>query len=147
MAGALSVDWGGTYLTSRQGNRRIHSAAHWTERYGLFVILAIGESAVAIGVGAAGQPISASLLAAAALGVAAALYGGFALHLAGRLLFEQRVHAALGVPRLVAVGVLLAALPAAAFLPLLAGLVLPLGALIGVETRRYAPLGAVVRPG
>src|SRR5215213_5440865 len=57
-AGALVVDWGGIYLTSREGNWRIHSAPHWAERYGLFIILAIGESVVAIGVGAAGQPIS-----------------------------------------------------------------------------------------
>ena len=72
-AGALVVDWGGIYLTSREGNWRIHSAPHWTERHGLFIILALGESVVAIGVGAAGQPISAPLLAAAVLGVAAAL--------------------------------------------------------------------------
>ena len=72
-AAALVVDWGGIYLTSREGNWRIHSASHWTERHGLFVILAIGESVVAIGVGAAGQPISTPLLAAAVLGVAAAL--------------------------------------------------------------------------
>jgi low temperature requirement protein LtrA len=42
-AGALVVDWGGIYLTSREGNWRIHSAPHWTERHGLFIILAIGE--------------------------------------------------------------------------------------------------------
>ena len=46
---------------------RIHSTPHWTERHGLFITLAIGESVVAIGVGAAGQPISAPLLAAAVL--------------------------------------------------------------------------------
>jgi hypothetical protein len=54
------------------------------------------------------------------------------------------------VPRLVTVGVLLLALPAAAFLPPLvglAGLLLLLGVLIGVETSRYAALGAGVRPG
>ena len=222
-AGALVVDWGGIYLTSREGNWRIHSAPHWTERHGLFIILAIGESVVAIGVGAAGQPISAPLLAAGVLGIvaalclwwlyfdvvsraaehrlrdaqgqarvrmaieaytyghfpivagiivgavgvegvlahagdgeplglfyAAALYGGFALYLAGHLLFKQRMYAALSVPRLVTVGVLLLALPAAAFLPPLvglAGLVLLLGVLIGVETRRYAALRAGVRPG
>jgi low temperature requirement protein LtrA len=222
-AGALVVDWGGIYLTSREGNWRIHSAPHWTERHGLFIILAIGESVVAIGVGAAGQPISAPLLAAGVLGIvaalclwwlyfdvvsraaeqrlrdargqarvrmaveaytyghfpivagiivgaggvegvlahagdgeplglfyAAALYGGFALYLAGHLLFKQRMYAALSVPRLVTVGVLLLALPAAAFLPPLVGLVglvLLLGVLIGLETRRYAALRAGVRPG
>ena len=47
-------------------------------------------------------------------------------------------------------GVVLLALPAAAYLPPLAGLaglVLLLGVLIGVETRRYAALRAGVRPG
>jgi low temperature requirement protein LtrA len=222
-AGALVVDWGGIYLTSREGNWRIHSAPHWTERHGLFIILAIGESVVAIGVGAAGQPISAPLLAAAVLGIVVALslwwlyfdlvsraaehrlrdaqgqarvrmaieaytyghfpivagiivgavgvegvlahagdgeplglfyavtlYGGFALYLAGHLLFKQRMYAALSVPRLVTAGVLLLALPAAAFLPPLVGLavlVLLLGILIGVETRLYATLRAGVRPG
>ena len=213
-AGALAVDWGGIYITSRGGNWRIHSAPYWTERYGLFIILAIGESVVAIGVGAAGQPISTPLLVAGVLGIAAALclwwlyfdvvsraaedrlrdaqgqvrvrmaieaytyghfpivagivvgavgvegvlahagdgkplglfyaaalYGGFALYLAGHLLFKQRVYATLSAPRLVAVCLLLLALPAAALLPPLvglAGLVLLLLALIGVETTRYA---------
>jgi len=80
---------------------------------------------------------------------AAALYGGFALYLAGHVLFKQRVYAVLSVPRLVTVGVLLLAAPAASLPPLvgLAGLVLLLGALIGLETRRYATLRAGVRPG
>jgi Bacterial low temperature requirement A protein (LtrA) len=51
---------------------------------------------------------------------AAALLGGAALYLAGELLFKQRMHRTLSLPRLVAAaGVLLAALPA-------------------VETARYA---------
>jgi low temperature requirement protein LtrA len=66
-AGALLVDWVGVYLTSRQGNWRLRSPAHWTERHGGFIILAIGESVVAIGAGAAQQPISAPLLVAAVL--------------------------------------------------------------------------------
>jgi low temperature requirement protein LtrA len=44
--GALLVDWGGSWLTSRQGGWRVHSAGHWTERHGNFIILAIGESVV-----------------------------------------------------------------------------------------------------
>ena len=72
-AGALLVEGVGVYLTSRHGNWRLHSVAHLTERHGLFIILAIGESVVAIGVGAAEQPISAPLLFAAILGVAAAV--------------------------------------------------------------------------
>jgi low temperature requirement protein LtrA len=72
-AGALLVDWVPIYLTSRHGNWRLHSPAHWSERHGLFIILALGESVVAIGVGAAQQPISAPLLIAAILGVAVAI--------------------------------------------------------------------------
>jgi low temperature requirement protein LtrA len=72
-AAALLVEGVGVYLTSRHGNWRLRSVAHLTERHGLFIILAIGESVVAIGVGAAQQPISAPLLVAAILGVAAAV--------------------------------------------------------------------------
>jgi low temperature requirement protein LtrA len=72
-AAALLVEGVGVYLTSRRGNWRLRSVAHLTERHGLFIILAIGESVVAIGVGAAQQPISAPLLVAAILGVAAAV--------------------------------------------------------------------------
>src|SRR6266700_1169700 len=49
-AAALLVEGVGVYLTSRRGNWRLHSVAHLTERHGLFIILAIGESVVAIGV-------------------------------------------------------------------------------------------------
>jgi low temperature requirement protein LtrA len=45
------------------------SPGHFAERHGLIVIIALGESIVAIGVGAAGIPLDAGELAAAALGV------------------------------------------------------------------------------
>ncbi len=44
--------------------------AHITERHGLVVIVALGESVVAIGIGARGLPIDADLLVAAVLGLA-----------------------------------------------------------------------------
>lgn len=72
-AGALLLDCGGVYVTSIRGNWRIHSPAHFTERHNLFIILAIGESIVATGAGAAGQPLTAPLLFAAVLGVGAAV--------------------------------------------------------------------------
>jgi len=55
------------YFTSSGGNWRVPSAAHWAERHGLVLILALGESIVAIGTGAANEPISAALLAGVAL--------------------------------------------------------------------------------
>jgi len=45
-------------------------AAHFVERHGLVVIVAIGESVVAIGIGAAGLPIDAGLVVVAVLGLA-----------------------------------------------------------------------------
>ena len=72
---------------------------------------------------------------------AAALFGGVALYLAGYLLFKRRMDGVLSLPRLVAICVFLAALPAAVVLPPLvglAGLVLILAVLIIVETTRYA---------
>jgi ABC-type branched-subunit amino acid transport system permease subunit len=76
------------------------------------------------------------------------LFGGVALYLAGHLLFKQRMYNALSLPRLVAIGALLAALPAAVVLPPLAGLaglVLILAALIVVETTKYAPVRRSLR--
>ncbi|HEY3260094.1 MAG TPA: low temperature requirement protein A [Pseudonocardiaceae bacterium] len=48
------------------------SPAHFVERHGLVVIVALGESIVAIGVGAAGLPVDAGLITVAALGLALA---------------------------------------------------------------------------
>jgi low temperature requirement protein LtrA len=45
------------------------AAAHFVERHGLVVIVAIGESVVAIGIGAAGLPVNAALVAVAVIGL------------------------------------------------------------------------------
>jgi len=67
---ALGLDWLITYVTSmRGGGWRIHSVEHWVERHGLVVILALGESIVAIGVGAAESPVSWPLIGGAVLGI------------------------------------------------------------------------------
>ena len=59
-----------TWASSRGGGGwRIHSTAHWTERYGLVVILALGESIVAIGVGVAREPIDAPIALGTVLAV------------------------------------------------------------------------------
>jgi low temperature requirement protein LtrA len=80
------------------GNRGIGgfrlSPGHFAERHGLIVIIALGESIVAIGVGAAGLELGAGELAAAALGVvlAAALWWVYfdeALELVERRLHEM----------------------------------------------------------
>jgi low temperature requirement protein LtrA len=64
---ALLIDYVGGGLRGIEGWRL--SPGHFAERHGLIVIIALGESIVAIGVGAAGIPLHAGELAAAALGV------------------------------------------------------------------------------
>jgi low temperature requirement protein LtrA len=99
---ALLAEWVGAYLPSRQGNWRLHSPVHLSERHGLFIILAIGESVVAIGFGAAEQSISVPLLFAAVLGVAAAvclwwLYFDVVSLAAEHRLVEERGQARVGL--------------------------------------------------
>jgi low temperature requirement protein LtrA len=64
---ALTVDYLGGLIVHGEGLRV--SPAHFAERYGLMVIIALGESIVAIGVGAAGVPLAAGIVAAAVLGI------------------------------------------------------------------------------
>ncbi len=56
------------YVNRRHGEFRIRSA-HFVERHGLVVIVALGESIIAMGIGAAGSPLSLSLVVAALLGL------------------------------------------------------------------------------
>jgi low temperature requirement protein LtrA len=65
---ALAIDYLGVLIGHMRGWRV--SPEHFVERHGLIVIIALGESIVAIGVGAAGLPLDAGLIAAALLGIA-----------------------------------------------------------------------------
>ncbi|HEX6400126.1 MAG TPA: low temperature requirement protein A, partial [Actinomycetota bacterium] len=75
---ALAVDYVGTILGGASG-WRLRSASHFAERHGLIVIVALGESIVAIGVGVAAVPISWPIVAASVLGltVAATLWWAY----------------------------------------------------------------------
>jgi low temperature requirement protein LtrA len=66
---ALLMDMGGPYLFGSEGWKLV--PAHFAERHGLIVIIALGESIVAIGVGAEGS-VDAGVVAAAILGIAVA---------------------------------------------------------------------------
>jgi low temperature requirement protein LtrA len=70
---ALALDMGGPYLFGADGWKLVPQ--HFCERHGLIVIIALGESIVAVGVGA-GHHIDAGVVVAAAAGtaVAAALW-------------------------------------------------------------------------
>jgi low temperature requirement protein LtrA len=65
---ALVADYLGTILAGASG-WRLNSAAHFAERHGLIVIIALGESIVAIGLGVVHVPISAAIIAGSVLGL------------------------------------------------------------------------------
>jgi low temperature requirement protein LtrA len=65
------VDYVGTILGGASG-WRLNSAGHFAERHGLIVIVALGESIVAIGVGVAREPISWPVIGASVLGLTVA---------------------------------------------------------------------------
>jgi low temperature requirement protein LtrA len=66
---ALAVDYLGALISHRRAWRI--SPAHFAERHGLIVIIALGESIVAIGIGASGTSLTASIVAASVLGIVA----------------------------------------------------------------------------
>jgi low temperature requirement protein LtrA len=69
---AVAVDYAGIYLGGAEG-WRLNAPAHFAERHGLVVIIALGESIVALGVGAADQPVSGPLVTAVVLGLGIAV--------------------------------------------------------------------------
>ena len=67
---ALAIDYGVAFVGGVSGFR-VH-AGHFVERHGLVVIIALGESIVAVGVGVSGLAIGAGVIVAVVLGVALA---------------------------------------------------------------------------
>jgi low temperature requirement protein LtrA len=65
---ALVADYVGTALAGFSG-WRVPAPRHFSERHGLIIIVALGESIVAIGVGVAQEPISWVIIAASVLGL------------------------------------------------------------------------------
>jgi low temperature requirement protein LtrA len=68
--GALVVDYGGLMARGVEGWRV--QASHFAERHGLIVIIALGESIVAVGVGAGGLELDAGVIVASLLGMVVA---------------------------------------------------------------------------
>jgi low temperature requirement protein LtrA len=67
---ALLLDMGEPYLFGSEGWKLVPS--HFAERHGLIIIIALGESIVAIGIGADEVGVDAGVIGAAVLGVAVA---------------------------------------------------------------------------
>jgi low temperature requirement protein LtrA len=68
---AAAIDYAGPAWLTRERLRGLQYVAvsHFAERYSLFVIICLGESIVAIGVGASGLNLDAALVGAIALGL------------------------------------------------------------------------------
>jgi low temperature requirement protein LtrA len=94
---ALVVHFLGLSLSGLKGWRV--SPAHFAERHGLIVIIALGESIVAVGAGAAGLRVDGALIVAAVLGTTAAFALWWAYFDVVALVAERRLRAAEGVAR------------------------------------------------
>ena len=94
---ALAIAYGVAYVRGVAGFR-VH-AGHFAERHGLIVIIALGESIVAVGVGASGVGLGTSVLVAAVLGIALAAALWWAYFDLAMLTAERRLSAAQGEER------------------------------------------------
>ncbi|MVU79581.1 low temperature requirement protein A [Nocardia sp. ET3-3] len=95
---ALAWDMGWTFFAGNEW--RLYSASHFAERYGLIVIIALGESIVEIGVGVAGLPISWSITVGSMLGLAVAGLLWWAYFDVAALVVEHAMHRAQGERRI-----------------------------------------------
>jgi low temperature requirement protein LtrA len=91
---ALALDMSEPYVFGSEGWKL--SPAHFAERHGLIVIIALGESIVAIGVGAEGTVVDAGVVVAATLGIGLAaalwwLYFDIVALVAERRLYNAKV--------------------------------------------------------
>jgi low temperature requirement protein LtrA len=67
---AVVSEWSTPWVANRESQSEFEIApAHFVERHGLVIIVAIGESVVAIGIGAAGLAVDAELVVVAILGI------------------------------------------------------------------------------
>jgi low temperature requirement protein LtrA len=94
---AIAIDLGVSLVRGVSGFQ-VH-AEHFVERYGLIVIIALGESIVAIGVGASGLAIGAGVVLAAVLGIALAAALWWAYFDLVMLVAGRRLSAAKGEER------------------------------------------------
>lgn len=94
---ALVWDMGWTFFAGNEW--RLYSASHFAERYGLIVIIALGESIVSIGVGVAGLPISWSIAVGSMLGLGVAGLLWWAYFDVAALVVERAMHHAQGARR------------------------------------------------
>jgi low temperature requirement protein LtrA len=94
---ALAIEVAGPYVRGVEG-WRLHPA-HFAERHGLIIIIALGESIVAVGVGVSVDALSGPVIVAAVLGVAVAAALWWAYFDVVALVAERRLTARTGGDR------------------------------------------------
>jgi len=94
-AAAITIDYAGPAIAGMEG-WKLHPG-HFAERHGLVIIIAFGESIVAIGVGAGGLALDAGVVAAAVLGIVTAAALWWAYFDVVAIVAERRLRQARGV--------------------------------------------------
>jgi low temperature requirement protein LtrA len=94
---ALIVHVIGLWMTGVKG-WKVHPA-HFAERHGAVVIIALGESIVSVGVGAAGLPVRGQVIGSAVLGTAIAAALWWSYFDVAAIVAERRLRAATGEAR------------------------------------------------
>ncbi len=94
---ALLIDFGGGLLSGSDGWNL--SAGHFAERHGLIVIIALGESIVALGLGASEEELTGLVVLAALLGTAVTASLWWIYFDVVALVAERHLHQATGAAR------------------------------------------------
>src|SRR4051794_15983661 len=94
---AVIVHVAGLWVAGVRGWRV--SAGHFAERHGLIIIIALGESIVSVGVGAAGRRVDAPIIATALLGIAVAAAIWWSYFDVAAIMAERRLRRAEGDER------------------------------------------------
>jgi len=89
---ALAIDYGGLVVRGTEGWNV--EPAHFSERHGLIIIIALGESIVSLGVGAGGLDLDAAVITGALLGIAVAAAMWWAYFDVVALVAERRLRGA-----------------------------------------------------
>jgi low temperature requirement protein LtrA len=94
---ALLIDYGTPYVRDVSGFRV--SASHFAERFGLIIIIALGESIVAIGAGLEGDALTGSVIVAALAGIALAIAQWWTYFDVVAIIAERKLAEAEGIER------------------------------------------------
>jgi low temperature requirement protein LtrA len=94
---ALAIDYLGVLIGGMRGWSV--RPGHFAERHGLIVIVALGESIVAIGIGAADRPLDTGVIVAAVLGIAVAATLWWSYFDWVAIIVRQNLSQATGAPR------------------------------------------------